>query len=286
MNAGVQKVVLGQQQHRESDESCVSNSADDLSERSSRCGVPVSPRGDASIRRASFDNSEDEWPRHCDVARPHHWESDMLSVLAAACSTADRRAAPRKKRPRLAPFPNKLQDIVLNNSDVVTWDNRSRALVVLDPKRLTSEVMPRYFNTNGGDGLLKSFTRQLNYYGFHRIASQNAKTADLSSSMSPVRLLHLRASELPSPVRDDVLLAFYRQFLGDDAIVFINKDDNVRTLEDFGHLVRFEKAAERPLARSPRFDSPPRAFEQQHPFARDDPRRQQLPVSVRAHDYM
>lgn len=178
----------------------------------------------------------------------------MLAVLAAACTMPDARSDDdkprRKKRPRLAPFPNKLQEIVAGNPDVVTWDERTRALVVRDPRRLSAEIMPKYFNTNGGDGLLKSFTRQLNYYGFHRVTAaqpqKRARAASFDDKLeddSPFLLLHLRG--LPDDLNDDTLLAVSRTLFGDEALVFVNKDPSIKSVDDFARLVRFEKAANR-----------------------------------------
>ena len=37
--------------------------------------------------------------------------------------------------------------------------------MIADPNRLTTELMPRFFTVTTGTGLVKSFARQLNYYG-------------------------------------------------------------------------------------------------------------------------
>lgn len=236
---------------------------------------------------------------------------DMLDVLAAACSlpnathpnkaggekrSREPRKVPfvgppatevppprRKKRPRLAPFPNKLQEIVVGNPDVVTWDERTRALVIRDPRKLSSQVMPKYFNTSGGDGLLKSFTRQLNYYGFHRITSLKAASVapalkknihvggggdseETTQKEESLLLLHLgggddnaksenKAKNLLRQISvvesseenddDDALVGFYRDLFGDEALVFINKDKTLSSVDDFPRLIRFEKATAR-----------------------------------------
>lgn len=175
-----------------------------------------------------------------------------------------------KKRIRHAPFPKKLYEIVTANPGVVTWHEESRALIVRDPRRLSAEIMPRYFNTNGGDGILKSFTRQLNYYGFHRVSLHMTKTPAANSSPalpikergaiedpSPFLLLNLRGSQVASCVQEDRLLTgrrnwnydaaghFFRNYFGNEALVFVNKDRTIKEPADFSRLIRFEKAASR-----------------------------------------
>ena len=167
----------------------------------------------------------------------------------------------KKKRPRLAPFPNKLQEIIANHGDAVCWDQGTRALVIRDPKRLTRDIMPKWFNTNGGDGLLKSFTRQLNYYGFHRVAATGscgpsptsvvsvARNSSLTESKPVVRQVTVdEVTDTTEGSSNEALVTFYKQLFGPDALVFINKDPTIDSLADFTRLIRFEKAANRPTA--------------------------------------
>lgn len=175
-----------------------------------------------------------------------------------------------KKRIRHAPFPKKLYEIVMANPGVVTWHEESRALIVRDPRRLSAEIMPRYFNTNGGDGILKSFTRQLNYYGFHRVSlhlpkssasllslAQPSKERGAIEDQSPFLLLKLRGSQIAACEKAGRLLTgrynwshdtpvhFFRNYFGIEALVFVNKDRTIKGPADFNRLIRFEKAASR-----------------------------------------
>lgn len=74
---------------------------------------------------------------------------------------------------RLLRFPDKLVRAVQNHSHVLRWDPVACAIVLLDPKAFEEEVFPAFF---GGKSSLKSFHRQLNYYGFEvRKCSQGRK---------------------------------------------------------------------------------------------------------------
>lgn len=124
-----------------------------------------------------------------------------------------RRAPTRRsaKKPRAAPFPAKLFDMVSNHPDILRWNDASRELVIADPHRLTTELMPRFFTVTTGTGLVKSFARQLNYYGFHRVGSPRGPGG--------------RA----------------RQSLDGGALVFANRNPRVATVNDLASLVRHEK---------------------------------------------
>ena len=100
-----------------------------------------------------------------------------------------RRAPTRRsaKKPRAAPFPAKLFDMVSNHPDILRWNDASRELVIADPHRLTTELMPRFFTVTTGTGLVKSFARQLNYYGFHRVGSPRGRAAARASRWTAAR---------------------------------------------------------------------------------------------------
>jgi hypothetical protein len=150
-------------------------------------------------------------------------EAPLMNVLAAAAEAtgAQARRAPTRrsaKKPRAAPFPAKLFEMVSRHEDVVRWNPEDRELVVADPARLASELMPRYFTVTTGTGLVKSFARQLNYYGFHRVGSPRGPGG--------------RA----------------KQALDGGALVFANRDPRVETIGDLATLVRHEKPPARAVS--------------------------------------
>jgi hypothetical protein len=70
------------------------------------------------------------------------------------------------------PFPDRLHRMLLEveregNADVVCFLPHGRAFVVLDEEKFVKEVLPKYFKQSKW----LSFTRQLNLYGFLRMAS-------------------------------------------------------------------------------------------------------------------
>ncbi|EGB02613.1 hypothetical protein AURANDRAFT_9821, partial [Aureococcus anophagefferens] len=64
------------------------------------------------------------------------------------------------------PFASKTYAMI-NGLDgtVGGWSDAGDSMVILDAETLASEVIPQYFNHNN----FKSFTRQLNYYGFRAL---------------------------------------------------------------------------------------------------------------------
>ena len=68
-------------------------------------------------------------------------------------------------------FPQKLADIVARHADVASWDATARKLVIVDPVRFESEVMPHYFKARE----YTSFERQLNVYGFSKVKQSAAE---------------------------------------------------------------------------------------------------------------
>ncbi|KAJ8604784.1 hypothetical protein CTAYLR_001044 [Chrysophaeum taylorii] len=62
-------------------------------------------------------------------------------------------------------FPEKLVELLSDPglAEVIRWE--SKALVVLDARRFVNEIVPQYFSGTRTKSL-KSFHRQLNYYGF------------------------------------------------------------------------------------------------------------------------
>ena len=67
---------------------------------------------------------------------------------------------------RLAPFLTKLFNLVsaADTDDSVRWSSNGRSIVIVDPPRLSREVLPRFFKHNK----LGTFTQQLYTYGFAR----------------------------------------------------------------------------------------------------------------------
>eukprot|EP00633_Aureoumbra_lagunensis_P002508 CAMPEP_0197289720 /NCGR_PEP_ID=MMETSP0890-20130614/6986_1 /TAXON_ID=44058 ORGANISM="Aureoumbra lagunensis, Strain CCMP1510" /NCGR_SAMPLE_ID=MMETSP0890 /ASSEMBLY_ACC=CAM_ASM_000533 /LENGTH=242 /DNA_ID=CAMNT_0042761299 /DNA_START=146 /DNA_END=874 /DNA_ORIENTATION=- len=184
----------------------------------------------------------------------------------------------------MAPFPSKLKEISSEYPEVVCWDHSLQALIIRDPHRLQNEIMPKWFNTNG-TGVLKSFTRQLNYYGFHRVSYEKDNTmkplVKITNDGSHPTLISSRRQKMTPSVtidQEDELLLLLRlrdsdntdkisqrrfsmdstassssssnvedifSVYGIDALIFVNKDPTINSIYDFARLVRCEKAADR-----------------------------------------
>ena len=68
----------------------------------------------------------------------------------------------------VAPFPNKLYNmleaVTKDGSNTVTWLPREDGFLILDEQAFIDSVVPVYFNLTK----MRSFTRQLNLWGFIR----------------------------------------------------------------------------------------------------------------------
>ena len=73
------------------------------------------------------------------------------------------------------PFLKKLYTMVedTDTNDTVAWTQDGTALQVLDPEHFVQNLLPRYFNHNN----FSSFVRQLNTYGFNKIAEKEWRFA-------------------------------------------------------------------------------------------------------------
>lgn len=93
----------------------------------------------------------------------------VSSRFPEASSTENRNVG---KAPINAKFPNKLCSILLKKQyqSIIKWDDTLGGIVMLDKRRFIEEVMPRYFtSTVSAEDSIKSFYRQLNYYGFESV---------------------------------------------------------------------------------------------------------------------
>lgn len=75
----------------------------------------------------------------------------------------------RRSRRRVSRhFPVKLHALLDSNhhEDVISWQPSGRSFIIHNPKEFVESVMPKYFRQTQ----LRSFQRQLNLYGFHRIS--------------------------------------------------------------------------------------------------------------------
>ena len=64
-------------------------------------------------------------------------------------------------------FPMKLYELVETGpSDTVAWSSSGKSFLIVNPDAFCNHILPKHFRHNK----LTSFQRQLNLYGFQRIA--------------------------------------------------------------------------------------------------------------------
>jgi len=74
------------------------------------------------------------------------------------------------------PFYSEVYDIFdACDPSIATWSDDGQSIVVKEPDRFASEIIPRYFKHNN----FSSFVRQLNFYGFRKLKEENINLLDL-----------------------------------------------------------------------------------------------------------
>lgn len=122
---------------------------------------------------------------------------------------------PYGRVPQNAKFPGKLRTILKDPrfSTAIRWDEELRGIVLLDPERIAREVLPEYFTAQAsGKDIFKSFRRQLIYYGFEDVSYKRGVCASIPGANPPTRSV---------------------------VSVCVNRDPNIRTLDDFDHVLRY-----------------------------------------------
>lgn len=116
--------------------------------------------------------------RHRVIGEPASKPRDEKADADDAASTASEGSGEGDKTKSMR-FPAKLVELLSDSSlaDVIRWEPSSRAVILVDQRRFVAEVVPKYFVATPAKSL-KSFHRQLNYYGFEvqRRASAHHKT--------------------------------------------------------------------------------------------------------------
>lgn len=116
--------------------------------------------------------------RLSETSEPLSKPRDERAEADDAASTASEGSGEGDKTKSMR-FPAKLVDLLSDSSlaDVIRWEPTSRAVILVDQRRFVAEVVPKYFVATPAKSL-KSFHRQLNYYGFEvqRRASAHHKT--------------------------------------------------------------------------------------------------------------
>jgi len=92
---------------------------------------------------------------------------------------------------KLNRFIAKTYLIVNSDEPTACWIHGGKSFVILDPKKFSKTVLPKYFKHNK----LTSFVRQLNFYGFHKIRidpsalvkSENIDSRDASDNETKER---------------------------------------------------------------------------------------------------
>lgn len=78
--------------------------------------------------------------------------------------------------PNVPAFLRKLWKIVNDSSidDVVCWSSEGDSFIIKNPAEFCYNLLPIYYKHNN----MSSFIRQLNMYGFHKLANENACDKD------------------------------------------------------------------------------------------------------------
>lgn len=158
------------------------------------------------------------------ISTMKHGQADAAAAKkadkTAVCqSTLEARLVPGNQPygrvPQNAKFPGKLRSILKDSrfSSAIRWDEELRGIVLLDPDRIAREVLPEYFTAQtAGKDIFKSFRRQLIYYGFEDVSYKRGVCASVPGANPPARSV---------------------------VSVCVNRDPNIRTLDDFDHVLRY-----------------------------------------------
>ncbi|CAK4080024.1 unnamed protein product [Aphanomyces euteiches] len=88
-----------------------------------------------------------------------------MTPPASEGDDAKKSKPPRTSRPDVPKFLTQLFDILeAESSAVIKWADDGTAVQIIDPARVTNEILPKYFSHNN----FQSFQRQLNYFGFRK----------------------------------------------------------------------------------------------------------------------
>ncbi|KAG9400212.1 DnaJ sub C member 7 [Aphanomyces cochlioides] len=88
-----------------------------------------------------------------------------MTPPASEADDAKKAKPPRTSRPDVPKFLTQLFDILeAESSAVIKWADDGTAVQIIDPARVTNEILPKYFSHNN----FQSFQRQLNYFGFRK----------------------------------------------------------------------------------------------------------------------
>lgn len=96
--------------------------------------------------------------------------------------------------PKVMHFPYKLQAILTERkwSHIIKWNEKKCVVDILDSEEFVSKIMPTYFNSKVRKGCftpMKTFMRQLNYYGFAK--DEDGGFLNRDPSIKSVHDLHL-----------------------------------------------------------------------------------------------
>lgn len=100
-------------------------------------------------------------------------------------------------------FPAKLVELLSEPTlaDIIHWDPVQRAVVLVDQQRFVDNVVPKYFIAAQAKSL-KSFHRQLNYYGFEvqrRVAGQAKTYVNRDLTITKLSDFHRLLRHRPKP---------------------------------------------------------------------------------------
>jgi hypothetical protein len=89
---------------------------------------------------------------------------------------------------KCAPFLTKLWQMLKEESKIISWEPDGESFVVKSQKAMESNILCKYFRSNQ----FSTFNRQLNYFGFKKLGTQNKWCHELFNRSNPHDMLLIK----------------------------------------------------------------------------------------------